>query len=162
MARKKIPATPCIRALEAAGADYEAHPYAYEPKGVARAAARALGVNAHAVVKTLVLRTDAGEALFMLMHGDLEVSLKALARHLGARGVSPADAGTAERLTGYRVGGITPLGARQALPVYAQASIFALERIYINGGRRGLMVALDPAELERLLPVTRVDAAARA
>jgi prolyl-tRNA editing enzyme YbaK/EbsC (Cys-tRNA(Pro) deacylase) len=146
MARKKIPATPCIRALEAAGADYEAHPYAYEPKGVARAAARALCVNAHAVV----------------MHGDLEVSLKALARHLGARGVSPADAGTAERLTGYRVGGITPLGARQALPVYAQASIFALERIYINGGRRGLMVALDPAELERLLPVTRVDAAARA
>jgi Cys-tRNA(Pro) deacylase len=158
MAKERVPQTPALRALKAAGAEFTLRPYAYQDQGGTAAAARKLGADEHEVVKTLVFLAD-GEALLVLMHGDCEVSAKALARALGAKSAESAPPELAQRLTGYQVGGISPLGTRRALPVYAQAGIFELPRILINAGRRGLLAEMDPAELRRVLSPALVDAA---
>jgi Cys-tRNA(Pro) deacylase len=156
---KKQPVTRAIHALRAAGVAFTEHPYDYvDGGGTARFAALA-GVDEHAVIKTLVMADERGRGLLVLMHGDREVSTKALARALGVKTVAPVDPATAHRLTGYEVGGISPFGLRRPLPVCLQESISALPRIYVNGGRRGLLVGLEPAALERLLGPTRVDVA---
>lgn len=151
-----IPSTPALRALRAARVAFELHPYRYEPRGGTRASSRELGVDEHQVVKTLIFETDARAPLVVLMHGDAEVSQKALARHVGVKSVRPCAPEVAERHAGYRVGGTSPFGLRKALPIYAEATIFDLERLYINAGARGLLVSLRPADLDALLHPERV------
>ena len=156
---KKLPVTRAIHALRAAGVDFTEHPYDYVDGGGTARFASAAGVDEHAVIKTLVLADERARPLLVLMHGDRQVSTKALARQLGVKAVEPVDPATAHRVTGYEVGGISPFGTRRPLPVCLEASIAALPLIYINGGRRGLLVALAPAELERVLRPQRVEVA---
>lgn len=152
-------ATNAIRALRAAGVAFVEHPYRYEERGGTRVSARELGVDEHHVIKTLVLQDDAGRLLLVLMHGDREVSLKALARALGIKRVDPAPAAAAQRATGYQFGGTSPFGTRQPLSTYVEHSVLALPRIYINGGARGLLVSLSPEALTRVLQATPVEVA---
>ncbi len=151
--------TPAMRFLRAAGVPVEVHPYRYEARGGTRVSARELGVQEHAVIKTLVLQDDTGRLLLMLMHGDREVSLKALARTLDARRITPAAAAAARRATGYEFGGTSPFGTRQPLATYVERSILALPRIYINGGARGLLVSLSPQVLTDVLGAEPVEVA---
>lgn len=152
-------ATPAVRALRAAGVAFEEHPYRYEDRGGTRVSARELGVDEHIVIKTLVVQDDRRQLHLVLMHGDREVSLKALARHLGVKRLEPADAGVAQRATGYQFGGTSPFGTRQRLPTHVERSILALPRIYINGGARGLLVSLAPATLVEVLGANPVEVA---
>ena len=151
MAADKNPVTPAIRALREHGVAFTEHPYAYEDKGGTRVSAAALGVPEHAVVKTLVMEDEDKRPLLVLMHGDREVSTKNLARHLGKKAIKPCTPETASRHTGYLVGGTSPFGTRAKLPVYLEATIADLPRIYVNGGKRGFLVALAPGDLVRLL-----------
>lgn len=139
--------------------DFAPHLYSYEEHGGTRLSAEALGVTEHAVIKTLVMETEQKEPLLVLMHGDREVSTKALARAIGVKQIVPCNPGTAQKHTGYMVGGTSPFGTRKALPVYAEQTIFDLPLIYINGGKRGFLVAIEPAELKRVLSVTPVSVA---
>lgn len=139
-------------------AQYTLHPYPYR-EGGALEAARALRVPPREMVKTLVMETDRGEAFLLLMPGDRRVSLKRLARALGVKNVSTVAPREAERLTGYRVGGISPYGTKRPLPVYVDKSILQLDRLYVNGGRRGLVVELTPRTLLETLRPTPVHAA---
>jgi Cys-tRNA(Pro) deacylase len=158
MAKTQTPVTTAVRALRQAGVAFEPHLYAYEDKGGTRVSARELGVDEHCVIKTLVMEDDAKQPLIVLMHGDLQVSTKELARQLGLRRVVPCEAATAEKHTGFQVGGTSPFGTRRALPVYVERTVLGLPRIFINGGKRGFLVAIDPAELTRVLGAEPVDA----
>jgi Cys-tRNA(Pro) deacylase len=148
-----------VRALRAAGVSFAPHLYPWRPHGGTRASAEALGVDEHVVVKTLIFEDDTRAPLCVLMHGDREVSAKQLARIIGARAVSPCEPATADRHSGYQVGGTSPFGLRRALPIYMQRTILELPLVYINGGARGFLVALEPRELERVLAPTLVEAA---
>src|SRR3954467_13263237 len=148
-----------IRALRAAGVAFEPHLYAWEPRGGTRASSEALGVDEHAVVKTLIFEDDAKSPLCILMHGDREVSAKGLARAIGAKAVGPCAPDVADRHSGYQVGGTSPFGLKRRMPVYIQRTILDLPRIYINGGARGFLVEIDPQELVRVLAPVQVDAA---
>src|SRR5512137_1727879 len=161
MAKEKAPVTPAVRALRAAQAPFSEHFYAYEERGGTAVSARELGVDEHAVVKTLVMEDDTGKPLLVLMHGDREVSTKELARILGTRSIRPCSPDAANRHTGYLVGGTSPFGTRKPLPVYAEATLFDLPQIWINGGRRGFLMRLAPAALEQVLSVVRVSVAIR-
>ena len=151
MAKDKTPVTPAVRALRAAGISFTDHPYAYEEKGGTAVSSRELGVDEHTVIKTLVMEDDRKEPLLVLMHGDLQVSTKELARQIGTRSVEPCRPDTAQKHTGYLTGGTSPFGTRKQLPVYIEQSILELERIYINGGKRGYLVGMAPADLAALL-----------
>ena len=153
------PVTPAVRALREARVEFEPHLYEYEERGGTRASARELGVDEHAVVKTLVMETEARKPLVVLMHGDREVSTKRLARALGVKSVNPCEPRTAERHTGYLVGGTSPFGTRTSLPVYVERTIFQLPKIYINGGKRGFLVSIEPRVLRELLPAEEVEVA---
>ncbi|MBD0327625.1 MAG: Cys-tRNA(Pro) deacylase [Pyrinomonadaceae bacterium] len=155
----KYPVTPAIRVLRDSKVEFEPHLYDYVERGGTRHSAEALGVDEHAVVKTLVMETDERRPLVVLMHGDREVSTKQLARILNVKSVRACDPATAQKHTGYMVGGTSPLGTRSRLPVYAERTIFELSRIYINGGKRGFLISIDPQELRRLLPLEEVEAA---
>jgi Cys-tRNA(Pro) deacylase len=146
-----------IRALRAANVAFEPHTYAWHPHGGTRASAEALGADEHVVIKTLIFEDHAGAPLCILMHGDREVSQKQLARVVGAKSVAPCAPDVADRHSGYQVGGTSPFGLRRAMPIYAERTILDLPRIYINGGARGFLVALDPKELTRVLGVTPVE-----
>jgi len=152
-------ATPATRWLDERGVAYSTHTYRYEEHGGARHAAECLEVAPAVVVKTLVMRTDAGERLLVLMHGDRQVSAKRLAREIGCRRISACTPDEAQRVTGYVVGGISPFGTRTALATVAESSIFELERIYINGGRRGLLLGLEPEALRRIDDLREVSVA---
>ena len=152
----KAPSTNATRLLKQAGVAYTEHLYRYEDHGGTAVSARELGVEEHAVVKTLVMEDEKGAPLIVLMHGDREVSTKDLARQIGAKAVHPCKPEVANRHSGYLVGGTSPLGTKKAMPVHAEASIFDLDRIYLNGGSRGFLVGLDPKDLERILALTRV------
>jgi Cys-tRNA(Pro) deacylase len=115
-----------------------------------------LGVDVHAVVKTLVFETNEKRPLIVLMHGDREVSSKNLARHIGVKSVEPATPERASKLTGYLVGGTSPFGIRTQMPIYAEATIFDLEKIYVNGGKRGFLVEIEPQFLSVFLNVEHV------
>jgi len=151
--------TQAVRLLHDRNIAFEPHLYAYEERGGTRRSAEELKVNEHSVIKTLVMETDSRETLIVLMHGDREVSTKELARVLGVKTVSPCDVAMAQKHTGYMVGGTSPFGTRKALPVYAEKTVFDLPLIYINGGKRGFLVALDPKELKRALKITEVSVA---
>lgn len=155
-------ATPAIHFLRKHGVSFTEHAYRYEEHGGTRVSSRALGVDEHAVVKTLVMEDEARHPLIVLMHGDREVSTKQLARQIGRKTIDPCAPAVAERHTGYAVGGTSPFGTRKMLPVFVERSIIDLETIYINGGRRGLLVALAPAELTRVLGAIPVDVAIEA
>ncbi len=155
----KLPSTAATRLLREKGIPYTEHPYRYEERGGTRVSARELGVDEHAVVKTLVMEDDAGEPLLVLMHGDREVSTKALARQLGVRSIQICRPEVANRHSGYQVGGTSPFGTRKAMPVFVERTILDLPRIYVNGGSRGFLVGIAPGELVRVLGATPVDAA---
>jgi Cys-tRNA(Pro) deacylase len=152
-------ATPAIHFLRKHGVAFAEHTYRYEERGGTRVSARELGVDEHTVIKTLVMQDEQKRPLIVLMHGDREVSTKQLARQLGCKSIAPCDPSVAERHTGYQVGGTSPFGTRKAMPVFVERSVLALPRAYVNGGRRGLLVGLAPAELVRVLQATAVDVA---
>jgi Cys-tRNA(Pro) deacylase len=151
MSKDKIPTTPAILALKAAGAVFSLHPYAYEEKGGTRVSAKKLGANEHCVIKTLVMEDEKARPLITLMHGDKEVSTKMLARTLGVKSITPCKPEVAHRHTGYMVGGTSPFGMKKKLPVYMEKTIAALPEILINAGARGLLAKMEPAELVRIL-----------
>jgi Cys-tRNA(Pro) deacylase len=145
MAKKEhVSETPATQFLRKHGAAFTEHPYPYEEHGGTSVSARALGVDEHSVVKTLVMQDEAAKPLIVLMHGDRKVSTKNLARAIGCKSVEPCKPEVAQRHSGYQIGGTSPFGTRKALPVYVEASILELETIYINGGRRGYLVGIDP------------------
>jgi len=156
MGRDKAPATPAVRVLRQAGVAFTEHPYIYVEHGGTAAFAAQAGVDEHAVVKTLIMEDDAKKPLVVLMHGDREVSTKELARILGVKTVHPCAPETAERHSGYMVGGTSPFGLRKPMPVFVEASVLDIPRIYINGGKRGFIVGLEPKDLVRLLEPTPV------
>lgn len=159
MAHDKTPMTAAVRALRQAGVAFSDHPYAYvEHGGTAEFAAQA-GVEEHEVVKTLVLEDDAKRPFVVLMHGDRQVSTKELARVLGVKSVHPCAPEVAERHSGYQIGGTSPFGLRKPLPVYVEATVLDLPRIYVNGGKRGFIVGLAPRDLARVLNPTPVKVA---
>jgi Cys-tRNA(Pro) deacylase len=159
MANDKHHATPAIRVLRKHGVAFTEHPYDYVERGGTEVSSRALGVTEHAVVKTLIMETEAKAPLIVLMHGDREVSTKNLARFLGVKTVAPCAPAAADRHSGYQVGGTSPFGTRRAMPVYMERSICELPRIYVNGGRRGFLVGIAPADLIRVLAPVLVDVA---
>ena len=151
--------TAAQRELQAHHVAFTEHEYRYEPRGGTAASSRLLGVDEHSVVKTLVMEDEAGDPLIVLMHGDREVSTRQLARQAGRKSVSPCEPAVAQRHTGYMVGGTSPFGTRKKLPVFIERSILELPAAYINGGRRGLLVRIDPKEIVRVLGAAPVDAA---
>ena len=152
-------ATPAIHFLRQHGVAFTEHAYRYEERGGTAVSSRELGVDEHIVIKTLVMEDEGKQPLIVLMHGDREVSTKNLARQVGRKSVSPCAPDVAQKHTGYLVGGTSPFGTRKALPVFLERTIADLDRIYVNGGRRGFLIALAPAELIRVLSPTLVDAA---
>jgi Uncharacterized conserved protein len=142
------PVTPAIRFLREKKVEFVPHLYEHVEKGGTGESARQLGIDEHAVIKTLVFETSENKPLIVLMHGDREVSTKNLARYLGVKSVEPATSDKASKVTGYQFGGTSPFGTRIKLPVYAERTIFDLGRIYINGGKRGFLVEIDPAVLK--------------
>ena len=151
--------TPATQALKRAGVSYTEHVYDYVEHGGTAESSKQLGVDEHAVVKTLVMQDEKAEPLIVLMHGDREVSTKALARQIGVKTVKPCAPEVAERHTGYQVGGTSPFGTRKALPIYVERTILELDQVYLNGGRRGFLVALDPRRAADALRATPVDVA---
>lgn len=146
-------------ALRSAKIEFTAHFYAYEERGGTAVSSRELGVDEHHVVKTLVMENENADAFIVLMHGDMKVSTKELARIAGVKRVVPCAPDTALRHSGYRVGGTSPFGTRRRLPVYMQASILGLPRIYINGGSRGFLVGMAPQSIVELLRPVLVEVA---
>jgi Cys-tRNA(Pro) deacylase len=153
------PITPAVRLLREKKVEFEPHLYDYEEHGGTRHSAELLGVDEHLVVKTLVMETEAKKPLIVLMHGDREVSTKNLARHLDVKSVHPCDFAQAQKHTGYLVGGTSPFGTRAHLHVYAERTIFELPKIYINGGKRGFLVSIDPKVLREVLHAEDVEVA---
>src|SRR5215218_2632305 len=151
------PITPAVRFLRDNKVDFVPHLYDYVEKGGTRESAKQLGVDEHAVIKTLVFETNEKKPLIVLMHGDRQVSTKNLARHLGVKSVEPATPDKASKLTGYLVGGTSPFGTKTKIPIYVEKTIFDLERIYINGGKRGFLVEIGPAVLTTFLEGLPVD-----
>jgi Cys-tRNA(Pro) deacylase len=152
-------ATPAIHHLRQQRVPFTEHEYRYEERGGTAVSARELGVDEHSVIKTLVMEDERKQPLIVLMHGDREVSTKNLARQADRKTVSPCAPDVAQRHTGYLVGGTSPFGTRKEMPVYLERSIADLDRIYINGGRRGFLLSLSPADLVRVLSPVLVDAA---
>ena len=160
MARQQhISQTPAARFLRAHNVAFDEHVYDYVERGGALHSADVLGVDPFSVVKTLVMQDERGRPLLVLMHGNRKVSTKNLARQIGAKSVEPCAIEVANKHSGYLVGGTSPFATRRAMPVYFEASILELPRILINGGRRGYLVALEPASCVRLLDARPVQCA---
>lgn len=153
MKKPDIPITTAIRFLRDKKINYIPHFYTYEEHGGTQVASAALNVFEHVVIKTILFETDQRKPLIVLMHGDREVSMKSLARVLDVKSVQPCDARTAERITGYMFGGMSPFGTKRQLPVYIEKTIFALEKIFINAGKRGFLVEMNPKDLTALSPI---------
>jgi Cys-tRNA(Pro) deacylase len=156
MKSSKEPVTQAVRVLRAARIPFEGHLYDYVACGGTGHVARALGVDEHCVVKTLVMEDENANPLIALMHGDCQVSTQALARAIGVKRIAPCDPTVADKHSGYRVGGTSPFGTRRRMPVYCARGIAELPRIYINGGKRGFIVSLATADALRLLQPTLV------
>ena len=156
---RRVTETPATQWLRKQGVAFGEHPYDYVEHGGARESARQLGLDGHAVVKTLIMQDDAGRALVVLMHGDRSVSTKNLARQIGRKGVEPCRPEVAQRHSGYLVGGTSPFGMRKAMPVWVEASVLTLPKIWINGGRRGYLVSIEPRVLVDLLGAQPVNCA---
>lgn len=159
MCAAHVSETPATAYLKKHGVAFTEHPYDYEEHGGTRVSSEKLGVPEHAVVKTLVMEDEAAKPLIVLMHGDREVSTKNLARRIGKKRVDPCKPDVAQRHSGYQVGGTSPFGLRKAMPVFVERTVLELERIWINGGRRGFLVGIDPKELVRVVNAVSVDVA---
>ena len=146
---KKAVVTAAVRVLRDAGIGYTEHLYKYIAGGGATDGADQLGLDPHRVVKTLILETSDGDALCLLMHGDREVSMKGMARHLAVKAVEMAR--DASRHSGYEIGGTSPFGLRQTLPVYCEATILDFDSVVINGGKRGFLIEITTEDLVALL-----------
>ncbi len=151
MAKDKTPMTPAIRLLKRTKVEFTSHLYAYEERGGTTVSARQLCVDEHHVIKTLVMEDEQLKPLIMLMHGDLEVSTKKLARTLGVKTITPCSQDSALKQTGYQIGGTSPFATRKKISVYMETTITALPRIYINGGKRGFLVGMSPQVVIDLL-----------
>jgi Cys-tRNA(Pro) deacylase len=151
MSKDKTPVTPAVRVLRSAKVEFTDHLYTYEEKGGTAVSARELGVDEHSVVKTLIMEDEKKRPLIVLMHGDRQVSEKQLARFIGVKAVTSCTPDIAHKHTGYLVGGTSPFGTRTAMPVYMEATILDLPCIYINGGKRGYLVGINPKDAVRLL-----------
>ncbi len=151
--------TAAVRFLRAHKISYAEHLYAYQERGGTSVSAHELGVSEHVVVKTLVMQTETGKPLVVLMHGDKQVSTKGLARIIGTKGVAPCDPVVANKHSGYIVGGTSPFGTRKTMPIYMEKSILDLPRIYINGGAKGFLVSLAPNVLADVLNAVPVSVA---
>jgi Cys-tRNA(Pro) deacylase len=151
MAKEKAPITAAVRALRAAKVEFSDHLYQYEEKGGTSTSSRELGVDEHSVIKTLVMEDENRQPLLVLMHGDMQVSTRELARLISVKQISPCSPETASKQSGYLVGGTSPFGTRRQLPVYMEESIAGLDTIYINGGKRGYLVGMNPGDLIRVL-----------
>lgn len=154
-----FPITPAVRLLREKKISFEPFLYDYVEKGGTRRSAESLGVDEHSVIKTLVFETSEKKPLIVLQHGDRQVSAKELARQIGAKSAMPATPDRANKLTGYLVGGTSPFGVRTKMPIYAESSIFDLEKIWINGGKRGFLIAIEPEILKQILEVVPVTVA---
>jgi Cys-tRNA(Pro) deacylase len=160
MAKKEhVSETPATQFLRKQGVVFSEHPYPYEEHGGTAVSARELAVDEYQVVKTLIMQDEAAKPLIVLMHGNRKVSTKNLARQIGCKSIEPCKPEVANRHSGFLVGGTSPFGTRKAMPVFVEHSILALEKIYINGGRRGYLIGIDPQVLLRVLPVTLVHCA---
>ena len=159
MAKPKFPVPPAVRQLRQAGVDFSEHHYDYLARGGAPHAARELGLDVHDTVKTLVFADDKTQPLLVLMHGDCEVSAKSVARQLGLKTLTPCTPEAAHKHTGYQTGGISPFGTRRRMPICVEATVLELDRIYINGGKRGFLVGISPRSLHDILQPTPVSAA---
>jgi Cys-tRNA(Pro) deacylase len=159
MTKEKIPTTAAILALKAQRSYFTTHTYQYEERGGTKRGASKLGVDEHCVIKTLVMEDETGKPLIILMHGDKEVSTKALARIIGVRSISPSKPAIAEKHTGYKVGGTSPFGTKKAMPVYMESTIADLPEIFINAGSRGLLARMPSGELIRILKPVAVSVA---
>ena len=157
MVKDRVPSTRGVIAIKNAEICVRPHLFKYDKEDVTESAADSVGVTTHDIVKTLVMEDSDGKQFIVLMHGDMQVSTRDLARIRGVKKVSPTPVKIAERMTGYKVGGISPFGTRRRLPVYIEESILRLPKIFINGGRRGLLVELSPEEISRLLEPTVVN-----
>jgi Cys-tRNA(Pro) deacylase len=157
--KEDYPVTPAIRFLREKKIAFVPFLYRYEEHGGTHQFAEVFHVPDHQVIKTLVFETDQKEPLLVLMHGDREVSTKQLARIIGAKQISSCDAATAQRHTGYQFGGTSPFGIRRQLPVYVEKTILDLQKIYINGGKRGFIVEITPHDLCAAMAITEVDVA---
>jgi Cys-tRNA(Pro) deacylase len=155
----KVSETPATAFLKKHGVAFTEHTYDYEERGGTRVSSEKLGVPEHEVIKTLVMEDEDKRPLVVLMHGDREVSTKNLARQTGKKRVEPCKPDVAERHSGYQVGGTSPFGLRKPMPVYVERTVLDLARIYINGGRRGFLVAIDPKDLVRVVGAAPVDVA---
>jgi Cys-tRNA(Pro) deacylase len=161
MAHKEhVSETPATAFLRQRNIHFTEHSYDYVEHGGTAESARQLGVDEHSVVKTLVMQDQDAKPLIVLMHGDRQVSLKNLARQIGAKKVEPCKPDVAQRHSGYQVGGTSPFGTRKVLPVYVERTILALPSIYINGGRRGYLVGISPRILTEVLQALPVDCVA--
>ncbi len=155
------PTTPAVRFLRERKVEFTPHIYEYVEKGGTKHSAAVLKVDEHSVVKTLVFETNERKPLIVLQHGDFQVSTKELARILTVKTIAPASPERANKLTGYFVGGTSPFGVKTQMPVYAEATIFDLPRIFINGGKRGFLIAIEPKVLEQILEIKKVGVAAK-
>jgi Cys-tRNA(Pro) deacylase len=151
LSREIAPVSAAIRELRSHRIEFSDHFYVYEERGGTAVSARELNVAEHAVVKTLIMEDDAKQALVVLMHGDRKVSTKELARVIGVKSIVACDPAVAQRHSGYQVGGTSPFGTRKKMPVYMEQSILELAKIYVNGGRRGYLVGLSPADVVAVL-----------
>jgi Cys-tRNA(Pro) deacylase len=154
---KHVSETPATQVLRKNAIEFGEHTYEYVEHGGTTESAAQLGVPEHAVVKTLVMQNEKAAPLIVLMHGDRMVSTKNLARQIGAKSVEPCKPEVAQRHTGFMVGGTSPFGTKKKMPVYVEQSVMALERIYINGGKRGYLVSISPTVLKSLLPLVEVN-----
>ncbi len=151
------PITPAIRLLREKKVDFEPHIFDYVEKGGTKHSSQILGVDEHSVVKTIVFETNEKKPLIVLMHGDLQVSTKELARILKVKTIFPVTPEKANKLTGYLVGGTSPFGTKIKISVYVEKTIFDLSKIYINGGKRGFLVAIEPKVLREVLQIEEVE-----
>jgi Cys-tRNA(Pro) deacylase len=149
--KDESPVTPAVRVLKAAKVQFTEHPFKYVEKGGTGTFAKQFGVDEHIVIKTLIMEDEQKKPLVVLMHGDLEVSTKELARILGVKKIQPCTPDNAQKHSGYVVGGTSPFGTRKTMPVYIEETILDAPRIYINGGKRGFLVSIDPNEIKRVL-----------
>ncbi|ACD17602.1 Cys-tRNA(Pro) deacylase [Paraburkholderia phytofirmans] len=156
---RHVSETPATQFLRRHGVAFGEHPYDYVEHGGTGESARQLGVDEHHVVKTLVMEDEHAKPLTVLMHGDRTVSTKNLARQIGAKRVEPCKPEVANRHSGYLIGGTSPFGTKKQMPVYVESSILEMDKIWLNGGRRGFLVSIDPKVLTQLLAVKAVQCA---
>lgn len=152
------PITPAIRVLREKKIEFEPHLFDYVEKGGTRHSSAVLGVEEHSIIKTLIFETNEKKPFIILMHGDLQVSAKNLARHIGVKSVAPVAPEKASKLTGYLIGGTSPFGTKTKMPIFAERTIFDLEKIYINGGKRGFLISMLTKHLSEILTIETVEA----